>query len=136
MMLVDTRRYLRIDTADWSTEMDDFVQVATSPDWLAQLEFLTHDFCRSVSTGDLLMVARQRAPSTAAIEESACGQFAGFVWEYYEAEESGLQIFHREWALGLAEVMVLVEFLCESEDHEQYRQAVEKILSSLRDARP
>ena len=85
-----------------------------------------------MSWNDVIAWTHQRAPEGASAEEAVCGQFSGLTYDWMDADGA----YGRGWLLTLAELVLLVSLRIETGYSEVRLAEVDRILSTLVDARP
>jgi hypothetical protein len=123
--------YWKIDAADWSRDPDEESFILRPAGLDAELRIDCYDYGKHSTWQVLLENARRRAPQGTPIEEVSCGQFAGLHYDYTDVEGD----YRREWLLGLAELVLLVTYSCNQEHKARDRAEVDRLLSTLADAR-
>jgi hypothetical protein len=121
-----------METSDWSVEADGGCAVLVPPDGSADLRITTCDFSDGLSQLQLAAWARQRTPAGTPIHEVECGQFTGVTYECVDNDG----VYWREWLLGLAALVLLVNYCSEDGDGRRHCSVVDRLLSTLADNRP
>jgi len=124
--------YFQVDTGGWSPDPDAEACIFRPASGDAELQVDVYDYGTDSTWQLLLEQGRRRAPSGTRLEEVSCGQFVGITYEYTDTDGS----YCREWLLGLAELVLFVTYCCALEQQARDKEAVNRILSTLADARP
>lgn len=129
-MAVHECSYWSMETGDWLPDAEGGTLLLAPPNDSALLRIDTVGAWAPGWNG-LLIEARKRAPSGAAIETVTCGAFSGLKYEGRDAEGA----YFREWLLALGECFLLVSYSTAAQHRDRDFALVDFLLSTLADRR-